>query len=178
MQCYDTHQGMTRYMYSAMPQNSFMTAYDQYMYPQNFPMALQVIKKTIDDEREKAQFYDYLICSAPSEEDKKLIGRIRDTESNHIKLLKQLYCELTGQVLPPPCETSFTKPSSYCEGIKRAIFEEAQAIEQHKKIFFALVNRRHINMITDIITDEIRHADLFNLLYSKNACYKEEKICN
>ena len=35
-------------------------------------------------------------------------------------------------------------------------------------------DRRHINMLTEIITDEIRHANLYNLLYSKNGCYAEE----
>lgn len=37
----------------------------------------------------------------------------------------------------------------------------------------AMQDRRHINMLAEIITDELRHGNLYNFLYSKNKCYEE-----
>ncbi|HCL01056.1 MAG TPA: rubrerythrin, partial [Lachnoclostridium phytofermentans] len=40
----------------------------------------------------------------------------------------------------------------------------------YRQILFAMQDRIHINMLTEIITDEIRHGILYTYLYSKNNC--------
>lgn len=176
MDYYGSYPNNPGYFYPQKPHAPRMVPKDKYTYPHNLPMALKVIRETVEDQKEKAHFYGSLMDLAPSEEDKLIIKRIKDTEAHHIQLLNKLYYELTGQMLPPPHDTTFKKLESYCQGLKRALFEEAEAIEQHRMILFALQDRRHINMLTEIITDEIKHADFFNLLYAKNACFQEEKI--
>lgn len=162
------------YYQPTQPLNPYSKTGDQYTYPQNYPMALQLILEALSGETEDKLFYDYLISIAPSQEDKDIIASIRDDEKEHFDLFRQLYYELTGQMPPQQNNEGFTKPASYCQGIKKSILGEISAVENYRKILFAMVDRRHINILTRIITDEIRHADFFNFLYSKNKCHMEE----
>ncbi|MCR4435866.1 MAG: ferritin-like domain-containing protein [Clostridiales bacterium] len=150
-----------------------MAPQDPYTYPGNLSGALQLIHGAVAGEREDELFYDYLISIAPSEEDKKIISSIRDDERKHFKLFRQIYLELTGQMLPPAQDTEFERPKSYCAGIQKALFGELGAVERYRKILFALQDRRQINMLTEIITDEIKHSSKYNFLYSRNQCYEK-----
>lgn len=147
-----------------------MTGWEQYTYPQNVPEALILIQEAVAGETEDRLFYQYLIEKAPSEEDKEIIKGIRDDEISHFNLFRQLYFQLTGQMLPPPQDTTFEKPASYCEGLKRAIRGEQNAVRKYRRILYALQDRVQINVLTGIITDELRHGILYNYLYSKNGC--------
>jgi len=142
--------------------------YEQYTMPENLKMAISLIKDAIVGEREDELFYDYLISEAPSEEDKKIIESIRDDEKKHNKMFKELYYELTGKMPPQPAEPDFVKPASYVAGLQQALFGELGAVERYRKILFAMTKRKDINMITEIITDEIKHASKYNFLYAKN----------
>jgi rubrerythrin len=155
------------YMPQAMPN---MVAQDPYSYPQNLPEALLLIQGAVSGEREDELFYEYLISVAPTEEDKDIIRSIRDDERKHFKMFRQIYYELTGQTIQPNQNIEFEKPKSYCAGLQKALFGELGAVERYRRILFALQDRRHINMLTEIITDELKHANKYNFLYSKNSC--------
>jgi rubrerythrin len=177
MQYYNGYPNRSGGTYPTMPQQDFITQYDimqnQYLYdyPQNLPMALELIRGAVEGEREDEMFYDYLISVAPSDEDKNIIIGIRDDERKHFMMFRQIYCELTGQMLPPPTESGFEFPETFCAGVKKALQGELGAVQRYRKILFAMISRRHINMLTEIITDELRHANLYNLLYSMNQCF-------
>lgn len=147
-----------------------MADIQQYIYPANLPEALQLITGALAGEREDRLFYEYLISTAPSEEDKEIIRGIRDNEIHHFELFRIIYCQMTGQLPPSPKETPFVKPASYCEGIRKALLGEESAVVRYRKILFAMQNRIHINMLVEIITDELRHGTLYSYLYSKNGC--------
>lgn len=174
MEYYNNYSWGCNYMQPTQPQNPYGRPADPYTYPQNFPMALQLIRDAVSGEMEDRLFYSYLISVAPSQEDKEIIASIRDDEMKHFDLFRQIYFQLTGQILPQPREGEFTKPATYCQGLKQALLGELAAVQRYRRILFAMQDRRHINMLTEIITDEIRHANLYNLLYSKNGCYAEE----
>lgn len=145
---------------------------DPYTYPENVPGALQLIKDAVDGEREDELFYDYLISAAPTQEAKEIITGIRNDERKHNTMFRKMYFDLTGKKLPTAQNVQFEKPKSYCEGVKKALKGELGAVQRYRRILFALRSRVHINMITEIITDEIRHANLYNLLYSMGQCFK------
>jgi rubrerythrin len=147
-----------------------MADMQQYIYPANVPEALQLITGALAGEREDRLFYEYLISTAPSEEDKEIIRGIRDNEIHHFELFRIIYCQMTGQLPPSPKDTPFVKPASYCAGIRKALLGEESAVIRYRKILFAMQNRIHINMLTEIITDELRHGTLYSYLYSKNGC--------
>lgn len=141
-----------------------------YIYPQNLEGALALIQQAVAGENEDRMFYSYLIENAPSMEDKDVITGIRDNEINHFNLFRQLYFEITGKTIPPMQGEEFVPPATYCDGLKRALLGEQNAVQKYRKILYAMQNRVHINVLTEIITDEIRHGILYNYLYSKNNC--------
>ena len=163
-------QMMMPVQYQMLNNSQAMTGLEEYTYPQNLPGALKSIQEAITGEAEDRMFYQYLIENAPSEEDKEIIMGIRDDEIRHFSLFRQVYYQLTGQMLPPPQDVTFEKPVSYCEGVKRALKGEQNAVRKYRRILYALQDRVQINILTGIITDEIRHGILYSYLYSKNGC--------
>ena len=139
-----------------------------YTYPQNLAGALKLIEEAVAGENEDRLFYQYLINRASSEEE--IIRGIRENEITHFGLFRQIYSQLTGKMLPIPEEVPFEEPASYCEGLQKALMGEQNAVAKYRKILFAMQNRVHINMLTEIITDEIRHGLLYNYLLAKNCC--------
>lgn len=143
---------------------------DPYNPDENLSAALMGIQDAVKGENEDQMFYNYLINEAPSDEDKKIIMGIRNDEMKHYRMFRQLYYELTGNTLPESQDTAFEKTASYCEGLKKALLGEQNAVRKYRSILFAMKHRRHINMVTEIITDELRHLGLYNFLYAKNGC--------
>jgi rubrerythrin len=148
-----------------MHRYEMMRQADPFTYPQNYPEALQIIEKAVTGEREDEIFYDYLIKIAPSQEATSIIQGIRDDERKHNKMFRKIYIELTGHMLQEIKQEEAIKPEVYCDGIKKALLGELGAVQKYRKVLFALQDRVHLNMLTEIITDELRHANLYNLLF-------------
>jgi len=148
--------------------------HDPYCIPHNIPNALNLIKEAVAGEKEDAAYYEYLASIAPSDYDKNIILSIRDDEKRHYALLRRIYYELTCEHLPESKDVEIEKPESYCDGVKTAIMDETAVVKKYREILYAMMCRSHINIVTGIITDEQRHADLFNFLYSRVECYEQE----
>lgn len=142
-----------------------------YNYPHNLNLALDLIQEAISGENEDRLFYTQLLGVAPANEDRDIISAIRNDEMKHFELFRKLYYEHTGQILPPPAPYENGMQMTYCEGLKKALLRELSAVEKYRKILFAMQDRRHINILTEILTDEIKHADLYGLLLHINTCY-------
>lgn len=140
-----------------------------FVYPQNLPGALSLIRQAVAGEAEDRMFYTWLLGQAPSD-DRQIITGIRDNEITHNALFRQLYYEITGSMVPQSGGEEFAPPANYCEGIARALLGEQNAVQKYRKILYAMQSRVHINVMTEIITDEIRHGLLYNYLYAKNGC--------
>lgn len=152
----------------AMPEQ---TIYNwAFVYPQNVSGAIMLILEALSGENEDRMFYTFLSENAPSEEDRQIIEGIRNDEVGHFQMFDQLYHELTGMTPPEVQSEEFTAPENYCDGLKRALIGEQNAVRKYRNILYALQNSIHINMLIEIITDEIRHGILYNYLYAKNAC--------
>jgi len=135
-----------------------------------FPEAVRLIAESAGSEREDELFYDYLLSRAPSPEDAQIITAIRDDERKHNLLFKQIYCQLTGQAVPS-VEEEFVPPADYCAGLRRALFGELAAVERYRKILFGLsFSQVYFNVLTEIYTDELKHAAKWNYLYCNNGC--------
>lgn len=142
----------------------------QYTYPLNMSSALRLIQEAVAGETEDRMFYQFLIDNAPSQEDREIIAGIRDDEISHFELFRYVYYQLTGQTLPPPMPSTLIAPATYCDGVAQAIRGEQNAVRKYRQILFALQDRQLINILTGIITDEIRHGSLYNYLYTRNGC--------
>jgi rubrerythrin len=147
-----------------------MRYHDIFAYPQNLSGALSLIQQAVAGETEDRMFYTYLIEHAPSAEDREIISGIRENEMGHFEMFRQIYYELTGSMPPQAQGETFTPPATYCEGLRNALMGEQNAVQKYRKILYAMQSRVHINMLTEIITDEIRHGILYSYLYAKNGC--------
>ena len=136
-----------------------------------FPEAINLIVQSVSSEREDELFYDYLLSVAPPNQ-REIISSIRDDERKHFRLFKELYWEITGRDIPPAPEVAFEKPKNYCDGITRALFGELAAVERYRKILFGFEFLPYRNILTEIYTDELKHASKWNYLFSLTCCYR------
>lgn len=126
--------------------------------------ALRLIRQSIEGEREDELFYDYLISVAPTQEEKDIIGSIRDDERKHNRMFRSIYQSLTGQTVPAQEAVDFVKPASYRDGIRKAFFGELAAVERYRDIRAGLPDRYYRDMLFEIITDEQKHAAKYNYI--------------
>lgn len=141
-----------------------------FSYPENLENALSLIQQAVAGEHEDRLFYSYMADHAPTEEDKNIIAGIKDNEIQHYGWFHQIYQDLTGKQVPEQPAEEFTAPDNYCDGLARALMGEQNAVKKYRNILYAMQSRVHINMLTQIITDEIRHAILYNYLFTKTGC--------
>ena len=139
------------------------------MYDMNLlKKSLEGIKKAVQGEKEDELFYDYLISIAPTDDEKKIIASIRDDERGHNKMFRQIYKSITGIDLPQGDGEEFTKPASYLDGIKTALFGELAAVEKYREIRRGLPCTMYRDILFNIITDEIKHSAKYNYLFTFN----------
>ncbi|MCB2339036.1 ferritin-like domain-containing protein [Clostridium estertheticum] len=138
------------------------------MYNPQLQEALVGVKEAVQGEREDELFYDYLISVAPTREEKAIIISIRDDERKHNSLFRKIYKDFTGMEVPTAGEDTFKKPSSYIDGIKKALFGELRAVEKYRAIRRALSMGPYRDVLFDIITDEIKHSSKYNYLFTLN----------
>lgn len=155
---------------AATPAGTAQQTGNIFAYPENLQGALALIEQALSGEAEDRMFYTWLMERAPSKEDQQIISGIRDNEIGHYALFRQLYYELTGKVPLQVQGEPFTPPAHYCEGLARALLGEQNAVQKYRRILYAMQLRIHINVLTEIITDEIRHGILYSYLYAKNGC--------
>lgn len=130
----------------------------------NLNTAIQMVKNSIMDEAEDAAMYEALISIAPSQEAKEIITDIREDEKIHNKLLREIFIELTGVVLPPNNETANYPKLTYIDGIKKAFMGELKAVEKYREILTYMPTKELYNKLLYIMTDEIKHAIKYNYL--------------
>ena len=139
-------------------------------YSPELRQALELIKEAVQDERNDELFYDYLISVAPTQEEKDIIRSIRDDERKHNQMFRKIYKDITGTEITAATGETFQKPSSYLEGIKRALFGELKAVEKYRKIREGLPqSSMYRDMLFEIITDELKHGSKYNYIYTINS---------
>ena len=130
-----------------------------------FDQAIDLIRKSVGDEKEDEMFYEELINIAPTQKEKDIIASIRDDERKHNKILRDLYYKFTGTMLPS--DTSMPSPTqskTYKEQLEKALFGELDAVKKYRKIMGAMPDDESYTLLMSIMTDEIRHANKYNFL--------------
>ncbi|WLR52702.1 ferritin-like domain-containing protein [Bacillus tianshenii] len=151
-------------MMPVMPTQAPYGMYGQMMPYKSFQNALKLIQESVQSERADELFYDYLISLAPTKEEKKIIKSIRNDERKHNKMLRAMYQALTGQQITTSPDVTFEKPASYIDGIKQALFGELAAMERYRDIRAGLPTRYFRDVVFEILTDEMKHADKYNYI--------------
>jgi len=127
--------------------------------------AITFIKDSVADEQEDEEFYNILIGQAPSEKEKNIIRDIRDDEIKHGQILRQLYYEFTGNLLPAKkMLDSNVNSMDYSSNLEKALFGELNAVSKYRKILGTMPSGNAYTLLMSIMTDEIRHVIQYNFL--------------
>ena len=129
--------------------------------------AIELIRKSIGDERNDELFYDRLIEQAPTEKEKSIIQDIRDNEKKHNMILREVYYDFTGQMLQNNMnmmQENMQNNLSYTENLEKALFGELEAVNKYRKILSAMPQGKCYTLIMSIMTDELRHSAKYNFL--------------
>lgn len=129
--------------------------------------AIELIRQSVGDEREDELFYDNLINQAPTEKEKEIIKSIRNDERKHNQILRKLYYDFTGQVIPVDTSTvNADNKLNYKEQLEKALFGELNAVVRYRKIMGTMPSGNSYTLLMSIMTDELRHASKYNFLIS------------
>lgn len=127
--------------------------------------AIELIRKSAGDEKEDEMFYDTLINQAPTEKEKEIIRSIRNDERKHNQILRRLYYEFTGGLLPQDNSKNVANNTmNYKANLEKALFGELGAVEKYRRIMGAMPNKNSYTLLMSIMTDELRHANKYNFL--------------
>lgn len=127
--------------------------------------AIELIRKSVSGEKEDEMFYDILIKQAPTEKEKEIITSIRNDERKHNKILRDLYYNFTGNIIPQDMSTpSVDSNLGYKENLEKALFGELDAVVRYRKILGTMPSGNSYTLLMSIMTDELRHASKYNFL--------------
>lgn len=137
----------------------------------NIPLqdTISRVEEAVQYEKEDALFYDYLISVAPTSEEKEIINSIRRDERIHERILKGIYADFTGMNVSIGAEETFIMPESYLDGIKKALSRELREVEYYRYIKKGLPGQVYRDMLSGIITDELKHVSKLNYLFKVNS---------
>lgn len=131
--------------------------------------AIGLIRQSIKDEKEDELFYSRILEQAPTEKQKEIIISIRDDERKHNNILRELYYNFTGQVIPKDMSmANIGTNMGYQENLEKALFGELQAVTKYRKILGVMPSGSSYTLMMSIMTDELRHASKYNFLIQEN----------
>jgi rubrerythrin len=134
----------------------------------NLQQALELVKSSVQGERNDELFYDELIKLAPTSEQSALIASIRDDERGHNQMFRGIYRDFTGNEIHGISNELYPKVHSYTEGLQQAIQGEWSAVEKYRLIWFGLPPGIYRDTLYGIILDEQKHASKYNYLLTLN----------
>lgn len=157
---YDPYYGFNYYGYRSSESTNMYS--DEII---TLNQAIELIRQSVGDEKEDELFYDSLIKQAPTEKEKEIIRSIRDDERKHNQILRQLYYEFTGQVIPVDTSVvNLNNEQNYKEQLEKALFGELNAVVRYRRIMGTMPSGNSYTLLMSIMTDELRHANKYNFL--------------
>ena len=83
-------------------------------------------------------------------------------------MFRLIYKNFTGEDIPVSQDVNFERPTSYKQGLTDALFGELSAVERYRDIRAGLPVEYYRDMVFEILTDELKHADKYNYLLNLN----------
>lgn len=136
----------------------------EFDYPQTKEDALVLIRKAVEGKRQDIEYGESLLTLVPNDEANIMLQPIIADDRQHELYYQTIYQAFTGESLVIQSLKN-DGPLDFQEGIKRLIFRKSQQVELDRRILFAMHDHLHIHMLTEIITDELRHGTILNLLF-------------
>ena len=159
---FNDYYKLNEYMYRTRQDNNL---YEDELI--TFYQAVDLIRQSIMDEKNDELFYNNLIEQAPTDKEKDIIMDIRDNEKRHNNILRDLYYNFTGQMVPMEFSQMATEQNNeltYEENLEKALFGELDAVVKYRRILGTMPSGKSYTLIMSILTDELRHASKYNYL--------------
>ena len=145
---------------------------DYYTYPQNLVAALDLVAKLVEGDCYEELFLEAMMKMAPSKHDKDMIAGMLEDLKKENEILRHIYCQITGERLAKCKDTKFEKPKSYCEGIEKSFMMSIDKVKKLRKVLYAMDDKRHKNMLVELITDSLLMIDKWDHLNAANECFE------
>lgn len=144
----------------------------QMPFQQQIIEGLELIRNSLSLEISTAEFYGWLLDNIPQELTKpqrQEIGErllsIQEDEIEHIEIFKNIYRDFTGEELKIKTN-DFKAPINFIEGIKTGLFQEINSVKRYRDIMSKFPGSYYKDILFNVISDELLHADLFNYIYT------------
>lgn len=135
------------------------------------PEAKELIFQSIASEKEDEMFYQQLLQQAPSAAEKEIIAGIRDDEKKHRRILRKIYQEITDQMVTDDMMIQeMNYALDYEKNLQKALFGELAAVQKYRKIMANMAGH-YYPLLMAIMSDELRHANMYNFLLCKKRDY-------
>ncbi|WP_125152380.1 ferritin-like domain-containing protein [Clostridium rectalis] len=140
--------------------------------------SLCLIKEVVQGEKNEILKYNHLLSLSPNREQKEIIRTIKNDEINHGKCFRQIYYSYTYECVESLDKGKYIKQKTYIEGLKEAMFGKLKAMEKYRLIRDGVPSRYYRDIIFCILTDEMKHALLYNYILTLSLSNKREKTRN
>ncbi len=140
---------------------------DPYDINTNLPRALRHMEQAASEKAGMRGLYRHLAGMAQGR-DKEVLSAIERDELKHDGLIRLVYTEITNGTITASNYAAVQKPT-YLQGLQSAVMAEQESVQKCRGILFAMRTRRHINIITEVMTDELRHMGLLGCLLANSA---------
>jgi len=127
---------------------------------------IDLIVKAMKSERHDAVKYKIMMEMTFDLDVRKQTKFAYDDEIKHYQMFRQIYYQLTGRVENIPLPTKIEKYNNIMDAVKSSIEGENEALDLYRDIYALLTNPKMKDMVFEVITDEIEHANRFVYSYA------------
>ena len=132
--------------------------------------AINLIRKYINNFGNEELFYDELVKKISDKKIEKIVKDIRDDDRNHNRLFREVYSNLTGQMIPmdnfqtDKINKEDKKEQDISEQLDILLFDKLDSVGTIRKILSTMPNGRSYILIFAILTDELKNSAKINYL--------------
>ena len=127
---------------------------------------LDLIVKAMKAERHDTVKYKIMMEMTDNADVKKQTKIAYDDELKHYQMFRQIYYKLSGKVVNIPLPNEVEKYDNIIDAVKSSIEGENEAVDLYRDIYALIPNQYIKNIVFEVITDEIEHANRFVYLYA------------
>lgn len=132
--------------------------------------SINMIRKYINNYGNEELFYNELLKNISDEKVEKIVKDIREDDRNHNRFYKEIYSNLTGQMIPidnyqiPNINKEEKKEHDISEQLEILLFDKLDNVSNLRKILSVMPNGVNYTLIFAILTDELKNSAKINYL--------------
>ena len=140
----------------------------------SFNQAINMIRKNINNYGNEEIFYNELIKNISDKKIEKIVKDIREDDRKHNRFLKEVYSNLTGQMVPidnyqtPNISKDEKKEHDISEQLEIILFDKLDNVVKLRKILSVMPNGVNYTLMFAILTDELKNSTKINYLIHMN----------